>query len=76
MFRKTCFGVYLDMPTILIQGRVLHNILMRQVYQEDDDSLHFMVNGVPLRFGLPEFALDSGLRCIGNTSISISSNGN
>ncbi|KAK4341037.1 hypothetical protein RND71_039538 [Anisodus tanguticus] len=51
------------------QGRVLQNLLMRQVHCLDDNALHFMVSAAKLGFGLAEFALVNGLKCKGGTSV-------
>ncbi|MCD7450620.1 hypothetical protein HAX54_007594 [Datura stramonium] len=52
-----------NLPPILVQGRVLLNLLMRQVHDNENEVLHFLVNGAKLRFGLGEFALITGLKC-------------
>ncbi|KAK4374573.1 hypothetical protein RND71_005250 [Anisodus tanguticus] len=56
------FWVFLGMPLILVQGRLLHNLLIREVRFLDDDALHFVVSGAKLRFGLGEFARIIGLK--------------
>ena len=76
LFRETCFGKFLNLLKICVQGRVLHNLLMRQVHSVEQDVMHFSISGVDLRFGLAEFALITGLKCKGNTNITISYDGN
>ncbi|KAK4360662.1 hypothetical protein RND71_019614 [Anisodus tanguticus] len=61
------------MPPMMVQGRLLHNLLMREVCSLDDDALHFVVSGAKLHFGLGEFALITGLKCKSGKSITIKS---
>ncbi|MCE2056066.1 hypothetical protein HAX54_043984 [Datura stramonium] len=51
------------------KGRALHNLLMSQVHDNEDEVLHFLVSGAKLRFDLGEFSLITGLRCKGSTFI-------
>ncbi|XP_075074751.1 uncharacterized protein LOC107769759 [Nicotiana tabacum] len=49
--------------------RVMHHLLMREVHHEVKNEMRFVVNDSRLRFGLGEFALVTGLKCKGDTSI-------
>ncbi|XP_075076777.1 uncharacterized protein LOC107825928 [Nicotiana tabacum] len=69
LFKKTCFGYFLDLPPMIVQIRVMHHSLMREVHHEVKNEMRFVVNDSRLRFGLGEFALVTGLKCKGYTSI-------
>nr|XP_016508337.1 PREDICTED: uncharacterized protein LOC107825928 [Nicotiana tabacum] len=69
LFKKTCFGYFLDLPPVIVQIRVMHHLLMREVHHEVKNEMRFVVNDSRLRFGLGEFALVTGLKCKGGTSI-------
>uniref|UniRef100_A0A1U7X7H8 Uncharacterized protein LOC104233876 n=1 Tax=Nicotiana sylvestris TaxID=4096 RepID=A0A1U7X7H8_NICSY len=49
--------------------RVMHHLLMREVHHEVKNEMRFVLNDSRLRFGLGEFALVTGLKCKGDTSI-------
>ncbi|KAK4357553.1 hypothetical protein RND71_023163 [Anisodus tanguticus] len=66
MFRDTCFGHFLEMKKVVVQNQLIHYLLLREVYQENDDELWVELNGVKLRFGLEELALVTGLNCSGD----------
>ncbi|OIT30885.1 hypothetical protein A4A49_17658 [Nicotiana attenuata] len=66
MFQKTCFGHFFGLPKMLVQNQLIHALLLREVYQPNQDEIWIVVNGVKLRFGLQEFALISGLKCTGD----------
>ncbi|KAK4372718.1 hypothetical protein RND71_008102 [Anisodus tanguticus] len=40
----------------VVTGKLLHNLLMKEVRSLDDDALHLMVSGAKLLFGLGHFA--------------------
>ncbi|XP_070029537.1 uncharacterized protein [Nicotiana sylvestris] len=69
LFKKTCFGYFLDLPPVIVQIRIMHHLLMREVHHEVKNEMRFVVNDSRLRFGLGEFALVTGLKCKGGTSI-------
>ncbi|KAK4359821.1 hypothetical protein RND71_022050 [Anisodus tanguticus] len=71
LFRETCFGHFLNMPPMMVQGALLHNLLMRKVRSLNDDALYFVVSGVKLRLELGELALITGLNCKVGTSITV-----
>ncbi|XP_070024914.1 uncharacterized protein [Nicotiana sylvestris] len=49
--------------------RIMHHLLIREVHHEVKNEIRFVVNDSRLRFGLGEFALVTGLKCKGDTSI-------
>uniref|UniRef100_A0A1S3ZKW1 DUF1985 domain-containing protein n=1 Tax=Nicotiana tabacum TaxID=4097 RepID=A0A1S3ZKW1_TOBAC len=69
LFKKTCFGYFLDLPLVIVQIRVMHHLLMREVHHEVKNEMQFVVNDSRLRFGLGKFALVTGLKCKGDISI-------
>ncbi|XP_070017935.1 uncharacterized protein [Nicotiana sylvestris] len=69
LFKKICFGYFLDLPPVIVQIRVMHHLLMREVHHEVKNEMRFVVNDSRLRFGLGEFVLVTGLKCKGDTSI-------
>ncbi|XP_019251116.1 PREDICTED: uncharacterized protein LOC109230034 [Nicotiana attenuata] len=69
MFKKTCFGYFLDLPPVIVQIRVMHHLLIREVHHEVKNEMRFVVSDSRLHFGLGEFALVTGLKCKGDTSI-------
>ena len=71
MFRRTCFGFLLDMDEIVGQAQVIHSLLLREVECADADLICFLVGGKELRFGLVEFSMLSGLKCVGNLDTSV-----
>ncbi|MCD9642032.1 hypothetical protein HAX54_028621 [Datura stramonium] len=48
-------------------------VSVRQVHDDEDEVLHFLVSGAKLRFGLGEFSLIIGLKCKDNTYIKVTS---
>ncbi|XP_070026127.1 uncharacterized protein [Nicotiana sylvestris] len=69
LFKKICFGYFLDLPPVIVQIRVMHHFLIREVHHEVKNEMWFVVNDSRLRFGLGEFALVTGLKYKGDTSI-------
>ncbi|XP_075085089.1 uncharacterized protein LOC142168322 [Nicotiana tabacum] len=65
MFRRTCFGYFVDLPELFIQNRLIHSLLLRKVVLHKDDELWIKVNSTKLRFGLEEFYIITGLKCNG-----------
>ncbi|XP_070002420.1 uncharacterized protein [Nicotiana sylvestris] len=69
MFKKICFGYFLNLPPVIVQIRVMHHLLIREVHYEVKSKMRFVVSDSRLRFSLGEFALVAGLKCKGDTSI-------
>ncbi|XP_070009778.1 uncharacterized protein [Nicotiana sylvestris] len=69
LFKKICFGYFFNLPPVIVQSRVMHHLLIREVHRKVKNEMRFVVNDSRLRFGLSEFALVIGLKCKGNTSI-------
>ncbi|XP_070032930.1 uncharacterized protein [Nicotiana tomentosiformis] len=66
MFRRTCFGYFVDLPKFFIQNQLIHSLLLRKVVSPKDDELWIKVNSTKLRFGLEEFCIITGLKCNGD----------
>ncbi|XP_019231911.1 PREDICTED: uncharacterized protein LOC109212695 [Nicotiana attenuata] len=62
LFKKTCFGYFLNLPPVIVEIRVMHHLLIREVHHEVKNEMRFVVNDSRLRFGLGEFALVTGLK--------------
>ncbi|OIT19585.1 hypothetical protein A4A49_40580 [Nicotiana attenuata] len=63
LFKSTCFGYLLNLPSIKLQTQLIYYLLTKEVEKEKANEMTFVVNGVKLRFGLAEFACVSGLKC-------------
>ncbi|CAA0807150.1 Domain of unknown function (DUF1985 [Striga hermonthica] len=66
-FRRTPFGKFLDLPHCIVQNQLINQILFREVHQNRSDEVWFDFGGKLLRFGIEEFFVITGLRCIGKT---------
>ncbi|OIT31788.1 hypothetical protein A4A49_64758 [Nicotiana attenuata] len=63
-------GVHVtDKGKVIVQIRVMHHLLIREVHHEVKNEMRFVVNDSRLRFDLGEFALVTGPKCKGDTSI-------
>ncbi|XP_055960977.1 uncharacterized protein LOC130015239 [Mercurialis annua] len=65
MFRATCFGFVLDMPSCNFQGQVVHSMLARQFDNAGENEMWFAVGQLKVRFSIEEFAILTGLNCTG-----------
>ncbi|GJY96604.1 phospholipase-like, aminotransferase-like mobile domain protein, partial [Tanacetum coccineum] len=66
LFRTTCFGPWLDMTYVENDDGMIHYVLQKQCFSDDDDSfdlpLIYNVNGHSLHFGRREFCLVTALK--------------
>ncbi|XP_065864432.1 uncharacterized protein [Euphorbia lathyris] len=64
MYRKTCFGQYLDIKVAGFSSGIVHHVLSREIKHKESKhrEMWFRVRGVDMRFGDWEFSLISGLR--------------
>ncbi|XP_019261964.1 PREDICTED: uncharacterized protein LOC109239828 [Nicotiana attenuata] len=69
LFKKICFGYFLNLPLVIVQIQVMHHFLIREVHHEVQKEMCFVVNDSRLCFGLGEFALVTGLKFKGDTRI-------
>ncbi|XP_062089444.1 uncharacterized protein LOC133795977 [Humulus lupulus] len=66
-FCDSCFGHFLNLPEFTMQHQLIHNLLLRELQQPNKLEIWVGVNGMKLRFGIRDFALVTGLRCVGST---------
>ena len=66
LFRESCFGHFLEMPSITRSSKILSNLMMRTGYFDGlpkaEDRLHIEIGGVPREFTREDFSLITGLR--------------
>ncbi|XP_062080672.1 uncharacterized protein LOC133785456 [Humulus lupulus] len=65
-FGDSCFGHFLTLPEFTMQHQRIHNLLLRELQQPNKLEIWVGVNGMKLRFGMREFALVTGLQCLGS----------
>ncbi|XP_060966313.1 uncharacterized protein LOC133034868 [Cannabis sativa] len=70
LFRDTCFGYFLDSHPVGFQSQLVHNALHREVYQKNEKEMWFKFGDENFRFSLAEFAVVSGLLCVGDADLS------
>ncbi|KAF4346167.1 hypothetical protein G4B88_005666 [Cannabis sativa] len=70
IFRDTCFGYFLDSHPVGFQSQLVHNALHREVYQKNEKEMWFKFGDENFRFSLAEFAVVSGLFCVGDSDLS------
>ena len=51
-----------------MQHQLIHSLLLRELQQPNKLEIWVGINGMKLRFGMREFALVTGLRCVGSTN--------
>lgn len=66
VFRNTCFGHFMDIQPFVIQSQLLHLLIMRIVEHPNNKELWFDINGQKIKFSVNEFALITGLKCVGD----------
>ncbi|KAF4394991.1 hypothetical protein F8388_017719 [Cannabis sativa] len=70
LFRETCFGYFLDMNPIARQTQLIHSALHREVHQKNPSKMWFKFGSQNFRFSLAEFAVVTGLLCVGDSDMS------
>lgn len=64
LFKESPFGHFLDLSNNYEHSsQVMWLLLIREADCDRDSEMWFVVNGVPIRFSLMEYALISGLKC-------------
>nr|XP_033517658.1 uncharacterized protein LOC117281906 isoform X2 [Nicotiana tomentosiformis] len=66
IFSTTCFGSFLDMKRCEVQHQLFRCFMVLQLEGNHDDSFSIYVNGTTLSFSIREFALVTGLNCVGD----------
>ncbi|KAK4352937.1 hypothetical protein RND71_028455 [Anisodus tanguticus] len=65
-FRKSCFGHFLDLSKDLVARfhmNLVHDLLIRRILCRKRQEVWINYCGIPVCFGMNEFALMTGLRC-------------
>ncbi|PHU02581.1 hypothetical protein BC332_27832 [Capsicum chinense] len=65
-FRNRIFDIFLDFPRCNWIEQISKYQLILEIQQDNKDELHVWVHGKILIFTMLEFAIISGLKCIGN----------
>ncbi|XP_019245241.1 PREDICTED: uncharacterized protein LOC109225106 [Nicotiana attenuata] len=68
MFRKTCFSYFLDLPPVVVQNQVIRFLMSRELVQDSEEDFYVKINHSILCFGIREFAIIFGLRCVGEVN--------
>ncbi|OIT05375.1 hypothetical protein A4A49_65209, partial [Nicotiana attenuata] len=63
---STCFGSLLDMNRCEVQHQLFRCFMVLQLEGSLDDVFSIYVNGTTLSFSIREFALVTGLKCVGD----------
>ncbi|OIT28848.1 hypothetical protein A4A49_59106, partial [Nicotiana attenuata] len=63
---NTCFGSFLEMKHCEVQHQLFRCFMVMQLEGSPDDVFSIYVNGTTLSFSIREFALVTGLKCVGN----------
>ncbi|GER26397.1 hypothetical protein STAS_02047 [Striga asiatica] len=68
MLKKSCFGKFFELPFGIVQSQLVHLVLLRQVFQKNSEELWVDLCGKIMKFGIGEFSVLTGLKCVGNAS--------
>ncbi|XP_059291932.1 uncharacterized protein LOC132045364 [Lycium ferocissimum] len=66
MFGETCFGVFFRMQHCDVQAQILRCCMVKELMESTPDAFLIDINDKELRFSIREFALITGLKCIGD----------
>ena len=68
---QTWLSKYFPLEHFEWSGQVVHNLIMRMVGEPNQvgESMFFEVGGQIAEFGIKEFGLITGLKCVGNSAI-------
>ncbi|KAL6564249.1 hypothetical protein OROMI_015699 [Orobanche minor] len=62
LFMGTPFGQFLELQPPKMLSQIIHQALVREIYQRDSAEMWFEFGELRVRFSLPEFCLITGLR--------------
>ncbi|CAA0824353.1 Unknown protein, partial [Striga hermonthica] len=68
ILKKSCFGMFFQLPFGIVQSQLVHLLLLRQVFQKNSEELLVDMCGKIMRFGIGEFSVLTGLKCVGVAS--------
>lgn len=63
LFKKGCFGHFINLKYNIFPGKVIHLLLLHQCQSAKSNEVRFNFGGNLAKFELKEFALMSGLEC-------------
>ncbi|XP_060210635.1 uncharacterized protein LOC132637585 [Lycium barbarum] len=66
IFGETCFGVFTRMQHCDVQAQMLRCCMVREPIGSTPDAFLIDINGNELRFSIREFAIITGLKCVGD----------
>ncbi|XP_060174516.1 uncharacterized protein LOC132605362 [Lycium barbarum] len=66
IFGETCFGVFTQMQHCYVQAQILRCCMVRELIESTPDAFLIDINGNELRFSIREFAIITGLKCVGD----------
>ncbi|XP_060200847.1 uncharacterized protein LOC132629132 [Lycium barbarum] len=66
IFGETCFGVFTRMQHSDVQAQMLRCCMVRELIGSTPDAFLIDINGNELRFSIREFAIITGLKCVGD----------
>ncbi|KAL6578394.1 hypothetical protein OROMI_010728 [Orobanche minor] len=70
LFMRTPFSHFMKLGHPKMYSRIIHQALIREIYQRDYGEIWFEFGEKRVRFGLPEFCLISGMNGLGNSDVS------
>ncbi|KAL6524895.1 hypothetical protein OROMI_030488 [Orobanche minor] len=70
LFMRTPFSHFMKLGQPKIYSQIIHQTLIREIYQRDYGEIWFEFGEKRVRFGLPEFCLISGMNGLGNSDVS------
>ncbi|KAL6517983.1 hypothetical protein OROMI_033684 [Orobanche minor] len=70
LFMRTPFFHFMKLGQPKMYSQLIHQALIREIYQRDYGEIWFEFGEKRVRFGLPEFCLISGMNGLGNSDVS------
>ncbi|KAL6514180.1 hypothetical protein OROHE_019167 [Orobanche hederae] len=70
LFMRTPFSHFMKLGQPKMYSQIIHQALIREIYQRDYGEIWFEFGEKRVRFGLPEFCLISGMNGLGNSDVS------
>ena len=55
------FKQFFKAPALRFPGIIMHQLLLKKIKSSNRNEIHFTVNGRPVKFGIGEYALITGL---------------
>ncbi|KAL6563124.1 hypothetical protein OROHE_005711 [Orobanche hederae] len=70
LFMRTPFSRFMKLRQPKMYSQIIHQALIREIYQRGYGEIWFEFGEKRVRFGLPEFCLISGMNGLGNSDVS------